>query len=198
MTTFDEAWESYRTDVSKGAAVLQQKEELRQAWEVIKAANCTSMLEIGTRNGGSLYVLAQACPPGSLIAALDRVERKSDEELTLKALNALGVKGYNTGYIIADSTHAEAIDAAEEYGPFDLVHIDGDHSWDGARNDWDHYGKKAKKICLFHDIIWVGPGTPPPNVVDFWKRIESGPRETREYRGEGSNMGIGLVVMDGE
>jgi predicted O-methyltransferase YrrM len=195
MTTFDEAWDSYRTDVSKSAALLQQKEELRGAWEAVKAANCKSFLEIGTRNGGSLYVLAQALPPGSLIAALDRVERKSDEILTRQVLEALGTKGYNTGYIIADSTHAEAIDAADEYGPYDLVHIDGDHSWDGARNDWDHYGKKAKKICLFHDIIWVGPGTPPPNVVDFWRRIAATDRPTEEYRDEGSKMGIGLVRM---
>jgi len=187
---FDDAWNSYRDHVKKGTALLQMKEELREAWWKIKHADCKSMLEIGTRNGGSLWVLARALPKGSKIVALDRGERESDIRFTNKVLKSLEEMGYETSYVLGDSKHNSTIEEAAALGPFDLVHIDGDHTWEGAENDWKHYGKAAQKVTLFHDIIWVG--CPHPNVVDYWKEIK-GDFPHFEMKQENSKMGIGYI-----
>jgi len=194
--TFDDAWDGYVKNVSEVAAILQVRDELRQAWDRIHGSGAQSLLEIGTRNGGSLYILAQALPVGSLIVALDQQQRKTDVINTEQALAVLRDQGYRTEYIIGDSQQVETMRKLEVVMPtreFDVVHIDGDHSWDGAHNDWVNYGQAANMFCLFHDIIMTGQKG--KSVVHYWAELKSTVAHA-EYRADGSNMGIGMVIFD--
>lgn len=57
---------------------------------------------------------------------------------------------------------------------FDLVFIDGDHSFKWAKRDYLNLGRHANKICAFHDInakeyLPLGGG-----VYTFWRHLRSG------------------------
>jgi hypothetical protein len=75
---------------------------------------------------------------------------------------------------------------------FDLVFIDADHSYQGAKTDWDNVGQFSK-ICLFHDINDM--------YVKNCARDQDGPRKIFEelegakitYTTSNPVMGIGVV-----
>ncbi len=77
----------------------------------------------------------------------------------------------------------------------DLLMIDGDHSYDAVKADFDVLGKYAK-VVAFHDIVC----RTSPGVEQFWKELRrSGNYETHEfvsqYSGVGEPlMGIGVLV----
>lgn len=85
-------------------------------------------------------------------------------------------------------------DLAGQY--FDLVFIDGDHSYDWVKRDWENVGRWAR-LCAFHDVNdhyveeELGGG-----VVKFWKELQAGPGNFRSFLYHPQNeriMGIGLV-----
>ena len=50
---------------------------------------------------------------------------------------------------------------------FDLVLIDGDHSYVGVKNDYE-YTKNKAKIFVFHDIV----NNAAEGVVKFWNELK--------------------------
>ena len=51
---------------------------------------------------------------------------------------------------------------------FDLIFIDGDHSYEGVKNDYT-ISKNSGNIFVFHDII----SDACPGVVKFWKELKN-------------------------
>jgi hypothetical protein len=78
---------------------------------------------------------------------------------------------------------------------FDLVFIDGDHSYEGVSKDFET-SKNSGSIFVFHDIASIVC----PGVVQFWKEMKQ--REgytffefTEQYPDVyGSFLGIGVAV----
>ncbi|MFX0024319.1 MAG: class I SAM-dependent methyltransferase, partial [Candidatus Hermodarchaeota archaeon] len=77
----------------------------------------------------------------------------------------------------------------------DLLFIDGDHSYDGVKKDFENYFSLVKKdgIIAFHDIV-----EHPPNsnckVFDFWNEIK-GNYEYKEIISKDNEQwaGIGFI-----
>jgi len=49
--------------------------------------------------------------------------------------------------------------------PIDLLFIDGDHSYEGVKQDYEIFGQMTKHIIAFHDIFVV------PDVKQFWAEL---------------------------
>jgi hypothetical protein len=73
---------------------------------------------------------------------------------------------------------------------FDVVHIDGDHQYESAKEDWENLGQHAK-ICMIHDINqYTCPG-----VIRFWKELKEG-KNVKEFTEHTTNVqmqGTGIV-----
>lgn len=80
---------------------------------------------------------------------------------------------------------------------FDLVLIDGDHSYDAVHFDHDYYHKYAEKVIAFHDIAGLRDCE---GVRDYWNDIafEDGALKAgyHEIIAEGDQRGgIGYIVL---
>lgn len=81
--------------------------------------------------------------------------------------------------------------------PFDLVIIDGDHSYDAVLFDHDYYGKYATKVIAFHDIAGLRDCE---GAKQYWDEIAWDGRGTRpgyyQFHAKGEHRGgIGYIVL---
>lgn len=155
-------------------------------------SDADSILEIGCRYGENLKFLAEHMRGKRLVGVdLPNVEGWNDDELEteLKAsVRELQEYGFNVDLIIGDSHHQDTFNKVAVHAPFDVVFIDGDHSYNGARQDWEMYGPLGKKVIL-HDIK-------QHNGLDVWRLWKEIEGNKEEFIAPDSKMGIGLVLAN--
>lgn len=176
--------------------------ELRKLKDWVKDAE--SILEIGCRYGDNLVFMA-ACMKGKKLVGVDLPGAEMEESTLnfndkekkliilevrmelkrakLKLLNA----GFDVSLFIGDSHDEDLAKSVAAKGPFDVVFIDGDHSYVGVKQDWLLYGRLGKQV-IFHD---VSPDS-DTGVAEFWKEVSAN-LPSEDFIGHNSKMGIGRV-----
>jgi hypothetical protein len=145
--------------------VSQDPEELMAMLKSLDPVN--SMLEIGHLYGFSFDLMARFLNT-KIAVAIDFPGAAYGAKDTLPAVKQihqnLARDGIDTRLIIGDSKDEKIIKQSQEFGPYDFLYIDGDHSYEGARSDFHSY--KAKQVA-FHDIA-----NPKMGVGTFWDEIK--------------------------
>jgi hypothetical protein len=157
------------------------------------AKGCRSALEIGSRYGKSIQLISRQLEPKSRVVSVDLpytggFGNKLAPEPVLRATIAeIAADGHETHLFLGNSRAPSLVAAVQALGPYDFCFIDGDHSYEGVKADWENYGPHAK-IVAFHDII--------NNVGCFrlWNEIKAEYR-TVEYTSS-MFLGIGVVLKD--
>jgi hypothetical protein len=165
--------------IEKNAFVHQHPPEL--VWLLSKLTGIESVLEIGSASGHTLYMMAMECMKGSKVCSIDAGLYAADLDMVMKEIQK---GGREAAWFHGDSKSPRAIEFAQSMAPFDFIFIDGDHSYEGVKSDWENYGQMAKMVG-FHDIAH-----PHHEVSSLWAEIKND-HKTEEC--VLSNMGIGLV-----
>ena len=114
------------------------------------------IVEVGRYKGGSTLVVAAAMPPDARFWSIDigekegRLARMDSRPYDVQLSDVLGRLGLTVDLVVADSRTVEI-----DTGELDLVLIDGDHSYDGVKNDFDRFGRRTRVggAVLFDDTF---------------------------------------------
>lgn len=135
----------------KNFRVDQQKPEFNAFLEKVVAASPKRVLEIGGRRGGSSFLLSIAAPEATIVSM--------DIDYGRRRLNRLQklCKGRSIEFWQGDSHSAATAKRVQEWAGsdgIDVLFIDGDHTYDGAKADFCTYLSMVKEggIIAMHDI----------------------------------------------
>lgn len=186
-----------------GKKFPQNKVEIETLAAIMASLRCASYLEIGSRFGDSFYYLSSRLGAGGLAVSVDLPGsvwgNEKSEPYLLAAVKALKSTrhGVNASALLGDSRDPQIIAEAASRGPFDAVFIDGDHSFEGVRADWESYRPLARKLVAFHDIAadrQPGKKGSKFGVGKLWRKLKAKHSHV-EIIGKGSPMGIGVVIL---
>lgn len=181
------------------AKPLQIQSELTRLVELIVSEGVRSYLEVGVRYGGSFETIMSALPPRSMGCAVDFPGGNFGDEnsvpIFLESVKRLRAKDYSVNYVFGPSGSEDVISRARQFAPYDALLIDGDHSYQAVKEDFNNYADMAR-IVILHDIAAphdVRSKTGKPvEVPAFWQEIKQSYHHT-EIIEPGSDMGIGVI-----
>lgn len=183
----------------------QIRSEIVAFLDLVREEACGNVLEIGTARGGTLFLLSHVVPAGSRLVSLDLPA--TADGLGYPAWKRLLFRRFappaTTVIPLQVDSHLPDVPTRVsqllDNRPLDLLFIDGDHSYDGVRTDFDHFAPLLRSggLAAFHDIV-PGPQERVGGVPRFWRQArELGPSvELVEDWGQGG-FGIGIVRPDG-
>jgi len=136
-----------------GAKIAQDPNEL---WQVVQRLNTLQpkrTLEIGVKYGGTARFW-------NLITK----ELLIGVDCDLSGVVVDFTEGSRYEFIPGDSTDPDTISRVREFAPYDFLWIDGGHTYEIAKSDWDNYSPMVRSGGLvgIHDVGAVGTG---PNVL---------------------------------
>jgi predicted O-methyltransferase YrrM len=154
------------------------------------------VLEIGTKYGGVTLLLAWA---STSTASLLSLEIRTHKALRRALFRSLRKRGQRVAVWQADSQLEETRAAVSRFfdnRPLDLLFIDGDHSFEGVRRDYELYEPLVRSggLIAFHDIV-DGPESSVGGVPRLWREFQSAPVETHELVESWTQRGYGIGVI---
>lgn len=163
--------------LNHGVASLQI-DEAALLYRLGRNAVTGPLVEIGRFKGGSTFIFASAMRELVELWSYDvHVALRPDmpgEQLDTELRAALGRYGlaHKVHLLVADSRTAEP-----PKRPIEVLFIDGDHSYEGAKADFDRWGDLVQVggHLLFHDAVDTGGyGNVYPGVAQLVAEIGSG------------------------
>lgn len=163
-----------------------------------------AVLEIGTNRGGTLYLFARHAHASAKLVSVD-----------IKLQNAEIIRSFarcdqQIELIQGDSTGPETVRRIAAAFPdgVDVLLLDGDHSYEGIRQDYENYAPLVKPggLIAFHDIVednetrhgvitggWAG------GVPRFWRELKQQHPHVEFIADPAQDgLGIGVIFMGNE
>jgi predicted O-methyltransferase YrrM len=157
---------------------MQVRTEITAFLKKLEQKPPSTMLEIGTEKGGTFFLLARAAAPDALILSLDLpATAPSAYPAWREELYRNFARERQRIEIVRADSHApatlEKVLSLLGNRKLDLLFIDGDHSYDGVKKDFEMYSTfmAPEGIIAFHDIV-DGPESYVGGVPKFWRELK--------------------------
>jgi SAM-dependent methyltransferase len=128
----------YRSNYERGILIYQ----------LIKKFECSSFLEIGFGRGYSTLCAAKAFHDLGIKGRVFTVDVEFDEQF-IGALQQVFPKEWFSCIEFAKGPSNKILPMVND--KFDFVYIDGDHSYEGTKSDWEQTKNKCNKFILMDD-----------------------------------------------
>ncbi|MES1187400.1 MAG: class I SAM-dependent methyltransferase [Myxococcales bacterium] len=182
----------------------QVEEEITQLLEELRARKVERAVEIGTARGGTLFLLMQALSPSAKLVSVDLHFGPFGggyPHWKIPLFHALALGGPHLTLLRGSSQTADMREQVRDKlgGPADFILIDGDHSYEGAKRDFELYRDVIGPggIIAFHDIV---PGTSERvgGVPRLWQELKQQfPHRELVKDWQQGGFGIGLLFTAG-
>jgi len=162
-----------------------EKQDLRILIPLLEKIHPTRILEIGSWKGYSAKLW-------------DEVFSPIDQLITIeKSLYEHDYNSNNLMYIRGDSHSLEIIEMVGKNcrsDKVDFLFIDGDHSFQGVKEDWIAYSPLVRKggVVVFHDVACHVDETEEVDI--FWKLLKKGNNYV-EIKSTPNSTGIGVLFL---
>jgi cephalosporin hydroxylase len=182
-------------------APMQIRNEIAQLLGELERRRPRTVLEIGTANGGSLYLFCEAAAadahfvsvdlPGGLFGGGYEATRGSLYESFARPDQRLDLLRADSH----DSATKKRVEELVEGREVDFLFIDGDHSRRGVENDYDAYAPLvgAGGAIALHDIH-PGSSSLVGGVPDFWNELKP-TVEHEEFVDSDAQEGYGIGLV---
>jgi len=185
----------------------QNPYEIEALYKRVCELNPRRVLEIGTARGGTLYLWAQAAAEDATLVSVDLPGGDfggAYPQARVPFYQAFAREQQHMHLLREDShqtTTLEQVTSLFGEHEIDFAFIDGDHTYEGVKQDFEMYGPLVRPggIIGFHDIV-DRPDVPGLEVNRFWDEIKQ-KYEAYEFigpDGSGKQIGIGIVVVGSE
>jgi len=183
---------------------FQIRAEISQLLELLRHRRPGVVLEIGTANGGTTYLLSRFTDRRGTVVTCDLAPRVQVEQLRAGAQRRQSI------HVLALDSHDDT-DRTRLHDLLpdgvDVLFIDGDHRYEGVRQDLFDYADLLRPgaLLVFHDIVddyrtrygittwaWVG------GVPQLWREVlDVLPPgfTTRELVADRAQDGLGIGVV---
>jgi cephalosporin hydroxylase len=161
---------------------LQIRSEIQALCDIVSQRRPRTVLEIGTLHGGAFFLFSRVAAPDAFLISVDLPSEKLKAWRTL--CTYMRTREQHVSVIDGDShatSTAERVRRVLGSRKVDFLFIDGDHSYEGVRQDFENYigFLDSSGVVAFHDINpdhWTRFGTRTSHyggeVYRFWGEVK--------------------------
>lgn len=181
-------------------APIQVEDEIVNLVDDVRRLAPATVLELGTSMGGTLYLWTRLATSNATLVSVDLPGGKFGggySTLRTPLYQRFARDQQQLHLLRANSHDADSLNRVKaifRQTPVDLLFIDGDHTYEGVKQDWEMYHHLVRPggMVVFHDIAMNYDDT---QVKRFWDELKPTVRH-REYAYHPRGFyGIGVVEI---
>lgn len=152
-----------------GLLIWQYPNQFSKYLVFLQKQKISSYIEVGCRWGGTYILTTEYLKRFNTLEKSVAVDIFDSPVINYCSVNP------ETAFIKVNSASWEFKKYMKE-NKFDLIFIDGDHSYEGVKNDYE-VCKDSGSIYVFHDIV----NDVCPGVVKFWNELKENESQTYTF-----------------